>query len=418
MIGLACVADTGLLLSVPVVPPPEGRLDFGTLRVDCPPVTQPVRIGALGDDALVTSISLESGVAFSIARLPGGLPLMVDARGALSVEITFQAIEPGLYEDALVVRGRFSTERFEERVPLRGQVSVDGARTDRFVQTREGPVDVLFVIDNSCSMAQEQRAIVRNFASFISIADQGLADYQLGVITTDGEGLLEPADAPLSERIVSRASQPNPSGHFSRIGVVGVDGSGSERGLLAARNALSPERLQGPNFGFLRDDARLSLIFISDERDQSPGEPQEYASVFRRLKGGDPSAVSASVIAGDLPDGCVGADGERASPAPRYHELARNLGGGVVSICTEDWSRDLATLSKLAIGLRASFALTQRPDGDGLQVDVNGRESPRLNPDGSERWRYDEDTNSVAFAQSVIPASGSTVEIRYQTTCR
>src|SRR5207248_7519381 len=49
---------------------------------------------------------------------------------------------------------------------------------------------------------------------------------------------------------------------------VGVDGSGKEQPFQAARLALS-DRLLDTNAGFLRDGARLAIIFLTDEDDCS-----------------------------------------------------------------------------------------------------------------------------------------------------
>src|SRR4051794_8019943 len=45
-------------------------------------------------------------------------------------------------------------------------------------------MDVLFVIDNSGSMGEEQTNLVANFPMFISVLDQSGLDYRVGVTTT------------------------------------------------------------------------------------------------------------------------------------------------------------------------------------------------------------------------------------------
>lgn len=67
---------------------------------------------------------------------------------------------------------------------------------------------------------------------------------------------------------------------FGCMAMVGTQGDGREKGLSAAVEALSPELTGGalgapgvdesaPNHGFLRRDAKLAVIFISDENDCS-----------------------------------------------------------------------------------------------------------------------------------------------------
>ncbi len=56
---------------------------------------------------------------------------------------------------------------------------------DVFIQNRLNTVDLLLVVDNSCSMVEEQAKLATNFDSFIQYFDQAEVDWQLGVITTD-----------------------------------------------------------------------------------------------------------------------------------------------------------------------------------------------------------------------------------------
>src|SRR4051794_9315310 len=58
-------------------------------------------------------------------------------------------------------------------------------RVDAITQVTIPAVDVLWVIDNSCSMSEEQEALRSNFADFMAyFSDSGL-DYHVGVVSTD-----------------------------------------------------------------------------------------------------------------------------------------------------------------------------------------------------------------------------------------
>ncbi len=58
-------------------------------------------------------------------------------------------------------------------------------KTDFFQQQRKNTVDVLLVVDNSCSMIEEQKKLATNFDSFIQYFQGADVDWQMGVITTD-----------------------------------------------------------------------------------------------------------------------------------------------------------------------------------------------------------------------------------------
>ena len=63
--------------------------------------------------------------------------------------------------------------------------------------------------------------------------------------------------------------------HFRCVALLGTDGSSYEKGLEAAERALTPPLAAagGPNDGFLRDDAYLVVVFLSDENDCSDRGP-------------------------------------------------------------------------------------------------------------------------------------------------
>jgi Mg-chelatase subunit ChlD len=56
---------------------------------------------------------------------------------------------------------------------------------DYFEQTEEPPADVLFVVDNSASMVEEQARLSENFGAFVALLGDTTADYRIGVTTTD-----------------------------------------------------------------------------------------------------------------------------------------------------------------------------------------------------------------------------------------
>lgn len=81
-------------------------------------------------------------------------------------------------------------------------------QVDAFQQSRRNAVDLLVVIDNSCSMAEEQDNLARNFQALIDTFAAADVDWQIAVTTTDTEhaeyrGLLMGGD---DEIIVRTAS--------------------------------------------------------------------------------------------------------------------------------------------------------------------------------------------------------------------
>lgn len=429
--GGGCVADTAGLEALGALELTPAALEFGTLGPSCEAFERPLILFNSSDaDLEVQRIEVRDGEVFSIARYPAPLPssaLRLAPGASAEVWVRFDATEEGRYEDELRVVGAVAGAAFMERAQLTARFARDRMRMDRFVQNQTADADILFVIDSSCSMVMEQDALTRNFRSFIEIADSGLLNYQIAVTTTDVSqtapaelGRLVPVDADRDRRIVTRLSAPSAYEHFRVNGRVGVrDNTLEEQGLEAARLALSSELLESHNFGFVREHALLSVIFVSDEFDQSL-EPDldVYAEAFLALKEGDPSKVTVSAVVGEAPMGCDGPGGP-ATEAPRYTELARRLGGAIESICTSDWSDVMRRLSSTAFGLRVRFALAERPsDPSAVEVTVDGTGLMRADAAGRAQWTYDAATNSVVFASRSVPGPGASVQVLYQTECR
>ena len=271
-------------------------------------------------------------------------------------------------------------------------------------------VDLLFVIDNSGSMADEQANLIASFPGFMAAIKQTLiaSDYHIMAVSTDdGRGVLDgdcdfeecvctpsptccvetcdsifaetcnglscaslPIDAcdlaygagrtadqlgascELAEgRRYMRADQPNIDQAFQCVASVGIAGSGDERPIYAALSALAPELNAegGCNAGFLRDDAILVLVLITDEEDDgtygSPGDPPSWYEQVVAAKHGNPRSV---VVLGLVGDGnrpgspCPvmwDLEQDGAEPSPRLQEFVEMFDGGIVgSVCSPDYA--------------------------------------------------------------------------------
>ncbi len=210
-------------------------------------------------------------------------------------------------------------------------------QTDTFFQEVRRTVDILLVVDNSCSMIDEQHKLAANFDNFIEQFLETEVNYQIGVVTTDmtdptQQGRLV-GDTKLitSEMDVDQARQT-----FIDNVKVCAQGSGFERGLAAAEAALSPELLAGENAGLVRDGAALSIVFVSDEDDLSARPVSEYLEFYKGIKGDqgyrDDSLVNLSAVVGDFPDGC-----EQPSPVrPNCSDGLDDDGDGLIDCADPD----------------------------------------------------------------------------------
>ena len=260
-------------------------------------------------------------------------------------------------------------------------VPPDEFRVDELCQLPASSIDILFVVDNSKSMVEEQQALAANFDRFLSLVDpdpdasgeDGEVDYRIAVTTTDalaGDGELVG-----NPKVIRPGAGYSPLEAFRRNVQVGTSGRALEQGLEASLLAIrkAAELTEGGEPAFLRDLAYLYVIVVSDEEDSSPGEVRYYVRALEQAKGvGNDRAVVVSAIAGPAPDGCESEAG-RATPGLRYDEIARTTGGVIGDICTADWQGTLRELAVTGLGLRKRFQLDLPPADftENGEIDVN-----------------------------------------------
>ena len=283
-------------------------------------------------------------------------------------------------------------------------------------------VDVVFVIDNSGSMEEEQTKLNNDFQTFIDHFVPQSLDYHLAVITTDVEDPNQSGKFQGSPAFITSDSL-DPAADFIARATVGIDGSGAESGLEAVRLAFSEPNLSGQNAGFLRPDAILAVVIVSDEEDFSDGdngEPNpnqatpvsEYVNFLLALKGGNPAKVLMPVIVGDVPGGCVSPDAN-AEAGVRYHEAANALNSSKSSICSESFATILDNIGSDVVAFVDSFPLDYTPDPATISVYVDEVLVP---PSPTAGWYWDDASGGVAFAPAATPPACAKIEIYYQVT--
>lgn len=259
-------------------------------------------------------------------------------------------------------------------------------------------VDVLFVVDDSASMIEEQSRLAGNFVSFIDAIAGTEADYHLGVVTTDVSAL----DAGLLRGGVLDPETPNLAQAAVAALTVGAAGSRDEQGFEAVRLAFD-----GRNPGFLREGARLNVVFFSDEDDVSFGSPTAFLDLLAGRVG---DGFTVHGVVGDLPGGCASGT-SAAEPAPRYVEAIDGTDGWRDSICADDYTELLTRVGFEAAGLQDTFPLAAVPQVDSIRVLVDGVTIPGRDVDG---WTYAPGDNAIVFHGRSIPRPGMEITVLYE----
>jgi hypothetical protein len=245
-------------------------------------------------------------------------------------------------------------------------------------------LDVLFVIDNSGSMAPKQQALsAAARAQMFQLLQQEVGtmpDLHVGVVTTDmGVGTYSVVGCGASQGGALVTGAPGAtcatiSGHylvdvanadgtrlrnytgdigdaFGCLAAVGNNGCGYEQPFAAMRAAL--EGSPAPNGDFLRPEAMLLVVFVTDEDDCSadpslfdPADPTYGTSDARCWNAGVVCSVDDPTTVGPR-DGCVPRDG--ATPArsvAAYADFLRGLKAdpAMVMVATIAGATDPVTL--------------------------------------------------------------------------
>lgn len=304
----------------------------------------------------------------------------------------------------------------------------DLKQTDVWQQSPTDQADILFVVDNSNSMQAEQELLVSGFDSFIESIEEAGADFHLGVITTEfTAGATDVGQLIGSPPFLTRDDDYRTA--FAQRAIVGLDGDQKEKGLAAASYAVSPIMTTGANAGFLRAQANLLVVFVTDEDDCSddgrlgPDAPNtdcydparrellvpvsEYVQRFVEVKSSRTQVQLASIVG---PEDAVGICDELTTPGRRYIEATRLTGGIVGSICEPDWSQILFDVGLNAAGVFTRFTMSHGAKEGTLVVTVDGDVVPESPTDG---YTYLPDLPGIEFHGIWVPERGAEIAASY-----
>ena len=299
------------------------------------------------------------------------------------------------------------------------------SQIDTFYQEPTNEIDVLWVVDDSQSMADEQAKIADRFDSFLTGMDEAGVDWHIGVISTDLDNL-ETAALLQGEPPVLTMDTPGFREEFQRRVQVGIDGSDMEKGIDAAFQALSEPLVSGPNYGFRRPGATLMINYFSDENDCSDrgalagewiAEPcydrsERLVPVidlirdYRTLVSQGERMFVSSIVGPKIAEGCEG-----AKPGSRYKTMADAFGGLKGDICEQDFNAIMGDLGIQAGGVSTSFILEHYAVESSIEVWVDDE---AIQKDDEQGWSYDASYHVIHFNGASVPPRSSKIRVEYE----
>jgi len=278
--------------------------------------------------------------------------------------------------------GEIGTEYVYIEVPKEGPDTE--IWVDSFIQptSMEG-VDILWVIDTSGSMHDDEPRLLAGIdAMMSSLPPQG---WRLNMISNSPPHVHTDAQFPLV---------PGDDLADAKAMFYNMKGGVYEQGF----DALEAYLYHNPYANqWMRNDAALLVVFVSDEEDQSNQSVGEFVNYYTGLR---QHVFLASIVHLDPAESLCNYSAYNTG----YNSIdaTQQLGGVVVDICSEDWAPGVQDASA-QVEPYEELKLTHRPIKNEIYVFING--VPNYD------WYYVKSDNTVYF--DIIPESNDLVEIAY-----
>ncbi|MCB9679233.1 MAG: choice-of-anchor D domain-containing protein [Alphaproteobacteria bacterium] len=371
--------------SVPELRISPDPYDFGTHFVPCGDWTTLTLENVGGDLLVIDSIDHISNGEFVLDD-PNVFPVELLPGQFTSVNVEFTAVSAGAFNGELQVMSNDPRGLVTATQTGAGNYAATG--TESFTIPSDPPVDILFAVDQSCSMDDDSALLGSNFNAFISQIDAVTQGWQIGVANVENgcfnNGILSATSMGYQAAFASAVTEgDDPTGYDTW----------SEQLYTLVDVALAKTAPGQCNSGFLRPGALLHVILVSDEPEQSANAWAYYHNNFLNYVS-DPSLLKVSVIVDE--SGCgLGAAG--------YPQSANQTGGVILDMCS-NWSTQIGQLGAASLQGINSFELAQTADPASLVVTVDGVQQ-------GGGYSFNPATNEVVFDYAL--PEGAVVGVDY-----
>ena len=262
-------------------------------------------------------------------------------------------------------------------------------------------LDIVWIIDDSGSMSDEQTALGTNFSAFIDDFITKNVNFKMAITTTDTSSATKKGSMVVGSdtKLTSAAAQANPTqfkSDFTNLVKVGTRGSGNEKGLEASEGFM--EKFSNT---FVRPDAYLAVVVISDEEDQSSKTVAQYTDYLKSFKSSAGLVKVYSIVDVNNTNCCSNGI---ATGSERYKQASNNT-AGLIGDIRDNFYNVLSDMGGSIINLLDSFALANEPVVGTLKVFVNNVET--------SSYTYDSATHSIKFNQNSLPPVGAEIKVTY-----
>lgn len=364
--------------------------DFHSVFVGCGDDVDLTLTNAGSADLQITDLDLDAGDGqFNLDGEPA-MPLILQPGATAQVTVAFDALRAGLSDAVLEVTS--NDPRGVVTAVQMAEGTYAGQRVESFTMPEDPAVDILFAIDQSCSMDTHSNNLANNFQTFIDSLGDVTSNWQIGVITQAGACRNDTVFRPHTTNLADR---------FAAAVALGGEHASTEQLFTLTQLALSRTVGSNCNNDVLRDDAFLHVVLVSDEYEQSSNlSAGTFVTNVWSYKD-SPQQVRISGIL--CPNGGCPASGPTGTNAG-YLQAVQQGGGEQLDILTSNWGASAQTLAEVSVDGVGRFELSGTPDLNSLSVEVDGVNQ-------GSGWHFNSSTNEVVF--DTLPAPGADIEVYY-----
>jgi len=278
--------------------------------------------------------------------------------------------------------------------------------------TGANKADIIFVIDDSGSMSTHQQNLAAN-TSAIFTNTKSYSDFNTAVINTSTS--YGPNVGGVFMGPVLNSMQPDFANLIAGQMNVGVNGDAYEKPFDTLSMALSEPNLSTTNAGFLRPNADLVVVFLTDTQDQSTIATTDLYNQLKALKPNTGITSLAGMITD--PNVCMGESYELEGMPTKLQDFVALTNGQIFDLCgnfAQNIADAVSTLSAFAPEITLAMLPGTSISAKSIQVTVNGKAIPK--GDLHNGWVYDSKLSQVILGKDLMQAliGSDIIEVSYQ----
>jgi hypothetical protein len=284
------------------------------------------------------------------------------------------------------------------------------------VEVIQPRVDILFVIDDSSSMEVHQKNLSSNIDQFNGSLAISSLDYHIAVLSSSLGRRIDQVTHVSSggaefvgpSPYVITPQTPDGLKILSKKMRLGNVGSGVEKFFYPVLKGLSEPLISTVNRDFLRTNAYLAIVFVTDTDDQSlwgdvdPGggaaeiNPDEALARLLNIKNNNKKQILSYGAIVTSQSGCH----QDQIYSYKLSLFINSVGGKYFSLCDPNFGQRLSQLGKdLANQVGRYLILNRYPILSTIRVEYDGQPVPS---DPAYGWSYDAQKNAIIIGDNFL----------------